>query len=356
MELIRRWTEVAANDSKLLLIAAYDNDLEVRVAAIEAIALKTFIGFEEIELLSNALQVELPHLFRREKITRVIQFATRLVDGLGSTGNQNARIIAVNALLQLVNHRSSLIRAFAVQALGKLQDQRSIASLRLALHDPSSKVRREAALSLGEIKDSEAIEDLGEKVFDKVLDVRIAAVSALGKIESPEAISKLVPATTDTLPIVRANAATALARTGGVNVMNLLNALLNDPEAIVRESAKDAIQPLTESRNPASEPIKFATDEEILRALSDSDGDRRRTALKEINKHPSPKVFKVIKALINDSDRFVCLAAIRTLGKFGGKDTITVLIDAAQNNPDGGIRLLATEMLGKLKAVEALRG
>lgn len=354
LKLIQRWTEIEKVDSKLLLIAAQDKALEVRIAAAEAIAAKSILHTDETIILVQALIEDFPRLFNSGALKRAIQFGIRLIGGLGKTTDQDDKLKAVNTLSEFAKHPSAMIRFSAVQALGKIQAYEAFQALAEALHDTNARVRKGAALSLGEIKDARAIPSLAEKVTDKILEVRIAAVTALGNIGHPDTVPALIAAASDTAALVRANAATALARTGDITAIGALQALENDPEATVRESAADAIQILQDIKDPVvSKATEFTSENEVLKALSSSIPGVCRTALKESYKYPSSKVFNAVKSLINNPH--TSLAAIRAIGKFDREEAITELADAAQNSLDGGIRLLAAETLGKLEKIEVLK-
>lgn len=101
----------------------------------------------------------------------------------------------------------------AAEALGKIQDIRSVPLLCKRLKAPSIDIRRTIIEALGQLKDVSAIEVLKTALSDDDPSIRRAAVEALGRIAQPNSINELaVVALHDQNFEVRYSAAWALAQ------------------------------------------------------------------------------------------------------------------------------------------------
>ena len=127
---------------------------------------------------------------------------------------------AFNALVHALNDQSSSVRHRAVEALGRIGNNKSISVLLNALKDTSSKVRLSAALALGQIGGDEAVNALLLILQDEDSNVRASAAKALGQIGGDKAFPALLKALKDRNRTVRSTAAEALARMGHDNVID----------------------------------------------------------------------------------------------------------------------------------------
>jgi HEAT repeat protein len=145
-----------------------------------------------------------------------IPYRVKAVEALGRIGDERA----VEPLLPLLNDPSPDVQWVTAQALGKLHDRRAVEPLIEALLNSDHWIRKGAAWALGEIEDDRAVPALVPLLRDRKKDVRIAAAEALGRIldqrgESPETsevIGILLEMQEDDEPEVRTTARVAFRK------------------------------------------------------------------------------------------------------------------------------------------------
>ena len=116
----------------------------------------------------------------------------------------------VKGLIRALNYMKYVyVRKNAVEALGKIGDNRAVEPLIAALNDSDSDVREYAADALGEIGDKRAVEPLIVALRDSNDNVRNNSVWALGKIGDKRAVEPLIASLKDS-DSVRSEAAIAL--------------------------------------------------------------------------------------------------------------------------------------------------
>lgn len=137
-------------------------------------------------------------------------------------------------------------RCIGLWALSRLNDDRGVAAMLVALHDPVAAVRAAAARALGDqggqIAPS-ALPDLGPLLQDSAEEVRRAAVYALGTLGAAPEVAALarVVANPNETNHVRGAAAEALADLREDAARPVLRHLLVDPSAEVRYWAAFAL-------------------------------------------------------------------------------------------------------------------
>jgi HEAT repeat protein len=119
---------------------------------------------------------------------------------------------ASEPLIGMLQHKNGQVRVAAVEALGSLGVAAVAAPLRALLSDPVWEVRRAAVETLGRLKDERAVESLTHTLADQDTDVREATAIALGVLSDRRAIGPLVLALKDPTSGVRRLAAAALTR------------------------------------------------------------------------------------------------------------------------------------------------
>jgi HEAT repeat protein len=112
----------------------------------------------------------------------------------------------------LLRHGEGHVRTAAVEALAQIGGSNCAELLVPMLRDPVWDVRRAAASTLGKLKDSRAVEGLAIALDDADADVREAAAMALGNLNHRRGIGPLVKALRDSSNGVRRIAAASLAR------------------------------------------------------------------------------------------------------------------------------------------------
>lgn len=100
---------------------------------------------------------------------------------------------AVSILLNLLDNQSMIVRKEAVEALGRILDERAVEPLiHVAQNDRAPRVRYSALAALGELGDGRALTPLVEMlVDDSNHPIQMRAAMALGQIGDPSAIPAL---------------------------------------------------------------------------------------------------------------------------------------------------------------------
>jgi HEAT repeat protein len=114
------------------------------------------------------------------------------------------------------NDPNPLIRAAAVQTLGKLSTPSVLPGLQMAARDAQKQVRVAACEAWGDAGGVQAMEALTELVRnDEDLDVRIAATEQLGRFQDPLVVSALGLALNDQNPALQYSAVESLRTSTG---------------------------------------------------------------------------------------------------------------------------------------------
>lgn len=143
---------------------------------------------------------------------------------------------AVEALIKAL--REYQIRAFVIEVLGKIKDERVLDPLMAQLrHEEFKDVATKALVEVG----SPAVERLMAVLNDKDKHVRKHAVMALGDISLPEAVDPLIDATKDEDWAVRLQAMAALDKIGDERGKPAIKALTKDPDFAVQMRAERII-------------------------------------------------------------------------------------------------------------------
>jgi len=209
---------------ELLIQMLTDIDSNIRIKT--AYALKRIGGLRSVESLIKALNDDNPNVR-----TNAIEALGNIKDSRAigpiigifkldkkmrkNAGNALANIgaQAIEPLSSILKENDSDIRENALDALGKINDQRVIEPLIQALGDDDSHVRFKAVCMLGNTGDSRAVEPLIFALNDKDPEIRERTAIALGDLNNVRAIEPLVRAVKrDWYEFVREAAALAVGR------------------------------------------------------------------------------------------------------------------------------------------------
>lgn len=212
-------------------------------------------GVEEAELLEEErvkdeidIQIDLlkdpDWVVRREAVITLGEMGDeRCVEPLGKAlrdGDWQVREAAVEAIAQVGSPAVELLikllrdwdcRKYAIQALGKIRDERVLDPLMHQLR--SDEFKDDAIQALVELGEP-AVPRLIAALRDKDENVRKSAVLALGRIKSQEAIDPLIEMTKDADWFIRLTAAAALESIGDERGREAIKPLLKDPDLVVR--------------------------------------------------------------------------------------------------------------------------
>ena len=152
---------------------------------------------------------------------QVREAAVEAIAGVGSP--------AVELLLRYV--RDWECRKYAIQALGKINDERVLDPLITMLHNDEFKDDSTRALvELGK----PAVPRLIEALTDREEFVRKQAILALGTIKDSEAVDPLIAMLQDQDWMTRLTAAAALEKIGDLRGRDAIKPLMKDPDLVVR--------------------------------------------------------------------------------------------------------------------------
>lgn len=152
-----------------------------------------------------------------------------------------------------------MVRQYAAYLLGKAQNPRAIQPLIEALGDFDKSVREQATLALSSIGKA-AIEPLSSAMKEPKWETRYRAVEALGKIADEKAVKPLIQALKDNRDHVRYMAAKGLREFGDSDAIEPMIILLKDENRYVRTMAVRALGAIGGSK--VHEALKKALDSE----------------------------------------------------------------------------------------------
>lgn len=166
------WRDRILASRKDLHALLLKGDLPVRVATLAA--LSSLKDTEAVEPIVALLHDPAERIRREAAVS------------LGKLGEPRA----ASALAPMLSDPLFSIRVPAARALGKLGKE-GAAALRSALTQGDFKVRGLAAETLGKVGDPAALDDVAALLGDPVPAVRAYAAEALGRLERPEALPRL---------------------------------------------------------------------------------------------------------------------------------------------------------------------
>ncbi len=264
----------------------------------------------------------------------------------------------VEGLILALKNEDYLVRKDAAIALKRIGDERAVEALIEALKYENWEddytvliaVREHAAEALGIIGDKKAVNPLIEALKDVDEDVRWKAAVALGNIGDPSAVEPMIDCLNDDNWNVRKNIAIALGKIGDDRAFNSLLKTMDDKDWHVRKYAAAAIGKI--GNEMAIDPL--------VKALNDEDNDVRWKSIIALGEIGKPAVIPLLKAF-KDEDWEVRGRAAEVLGKIGDERAVEPLIRALNNKRDKNhnkyVRGRIIEALGKIgdeRAVEPL--
>jgi HEAT repeat protein len=281
------------------------------------------------------------------------------VEGLGkrAAGRRSPRI------RKALEDQAAIVRAAAVKALGRSNEAAAIGSIQQALKDEQPLVRvtaegmlaslhqtgawerlRDSAGSanpesratalrmLGETKDHRGLPMLTEALSDQQPSVRGAAAAGLGDLGSPEAISPLTGLVRDPVPAVRAAAIVALGALQARDVVPMLKAALQDVNVPVRAAALATLLQVGVPFEEAAEAVR--------ELLQHNDPAVRSSLARALAKTNDPQAIASLELLLTDALPRPRIAAARSLGHIGGPAVIPSLKRALRDQ-DEAVRATA---------------
>ncbi len=177
----------------------------------------------------------------------------------------------VPELLNALEDPHELVRAYAINALADIMDERAIGPVRSRLDDESPHVRRCACEAAGKFRDPDAVNSLIRLLKDEDAAVVYEAAHSLGIIGDPVAVPDLI------IQLNEQNwrAAEALGNIGDTRAIDHLLGNFQEAELQLRLQIIGALCTI-EMKNPESVDISKA--EEILRKYASHDEKHKSEA------------------------------------------------------------------------------
>ena len=166
------------------------------------------------------------------------------VQALGKQGER----APLEPLLNALQDEHVAVRAMAARALGMQGERTPVEPLIVALHDTAWRVRAAAVLALGRFTNKTPVEALVPMMNDEYAPVRAAVVWALGRLGEQAPIEQLVMALHDNAWSVREAAVMALKEQGERAPIAPLLAARWDEDSSVRQAAETALDYRFEER------------------------------------------------------------------------------------------------------------
>jgi HEAT repeat protein/sRNA-binding regulator protein Hfq len=240
----------------------------------------------------------------------------------GEKPTDNEQII--NALKLVLSDPDEIIRSAAVEALGHFKAPEKTAYLK-----PASPAGREEKDVLGQLKN--LMKSIMET--DTSVSVRFQAINNLAAWYDFSAIPPLIKALGNEDGTIRSAASDALVK------------FINLPE---EEQAKYTNPPAAEAR------ITYDIIPMLLPKLREDKLLIRKEILAILGKVKDKRAFDTLKQLIADRDPEIRMLAVVALGSMVDKETVDVLLDMMENDPDKTTRIQILQVLQTLKMQETI--
>jgi HEAT repeat protein len=291
------------------------------------------------------------------------------VEGLGKTksGRRSPK------LRRALEDQAGLVKAAVLKVLGQSGDPAVVPLLEKALKDDQPVVRLAAAGALyhtgkktmwdqvraatsaanpeeratalrllGELKDDRSLPVLLQATKDAQPSVRGAATSALGSLGKIEGIAAVEQALNDKIPAVRTSAAISLGELGAQRSVSPLRQALSDPNPVVQAAVLSALLRIGE---PAQNLMSV-----VQSLLQQQDPGTRSAAAKALGRAEGRSrdiAIDVLSDLLSDPIPRPRIAAARSLGQIGGEPVIPILKHALHDEDDA-VRAAAGGALGRV--------
>ncbi len=255
-------------------------------------------------------------LFKLLADERLAPAASRVLKSMGE-GSVTIAIDSLNIM------DSAEARAAVCRFLGTVKESRCRAAISDAFTDASPTVRRAAAEAAG--YDESVFPPLLIKLLsDEDSSVRAAAIKALIPYSSRYAAMINDAAEKLALSLEPEKRKEAAAIFSAVENVDGIAILLKDEESVVRESACRAAGEIKDKRGCHC----------LVQALMDEDADVRISAAEALSLCDDPEAIASLRLLIKDEDPWVQAAALRTLVKLSGNDSIPEILESWSNGSE----------------------
>ena len=248
-------------------------------------------------------------------------------------------------LQRLAKSQHPEVRRRAIQAVGRIADNRGTAIIDAAGRDPDVEVAATAAWSAGQLRDPGAIAWLAQTLSAPKGPAPVAreAAIALGKIQTPEARAALAQYLSSAVPTAPGTiVGEALLSIGRFPAGGDLAPILRWTSSRDVEVRWRAAWALFRPRDPAALT-------ELLRLSRDASGDVRFWAVRGLIPHPgvdpAPAGTRLREA-VRDPDRRVRTEALRAMGQHDDETSLTIVLEML-DSPDSWLSVSAAEALAR---------
>lgn len=217
---------------------------------------------------------------------------------LGQIGHAKAVLPLIEVIQDPLEDRE--VKNIAIEALGKIQDERAIPYLIKGLGLPN----QTASQLLADI-----LARFGEKALDPIIKTistssqetqRFWGVHILGRSKNRKVISALKNALSDHIAKVRGEAAKGLGNIGARDaVSSLCKVFLEDPNSLVRDSCAEALGAIADERSLST----------LIAGFSDLDIETRRRSMEAMEKMGEKAIPFLLDALKNGPEEAKIQAA-----------------------------------------------
>ena len=331
-----------------LVTALNDNDALVRRNAAAALG-QIVLRLKDATVVNQVI----------EPLVSLLQDKSKMVSASAATTLVEIGEPTVKSLVDVVNGDNAMVRAIAVDILGKIRPE-NLREYQLSryikdLKDQNVSTRANAAIALGSISDERAVEPLISALKDVDSSVRQNATDALIKIGEP-AIRPLIPLLKGQNASVQLHAAIAL-REIGLKLGN--SSKLNPAKDVIIAAFVDTASPIHSIATQILRQIGIYAVDSLTTLLNDeNDATRAMAAAMLAEIQPQKANSYQIMRYMNDlksSDASVRSTAASALGMFGEASAVGRLIGLLGDSDDsvGKSAANALEQIGS-PAIESL--
>jgi HEAT repeat protein len=356
VEMIKRDDEPLLGEIALGFITPLLNDMREQMRGAAYTALKEMDSDQAIPYLEDGVS-------DGSGLVRALA-----VEGLGkrAAGRRSPRI------RQALEDQAAIVRAAAVKVLGRTNEPAALELIRQALKDEQALVRVTAEGALANHHQSGAWERLRDSARAPNPDARSTALRMLGETKDPRGLPILKEALVDSQPSVRGAAAIGLGELGAAEAVSSLTALFRDPVPAVRAAAalalgalqaRDAIAVLRGGLQDSNMPVRAAVLASLLRLgvpfedvaeavgelLHHNDPGFRSSLARPLANSHDPQAIAVLEVLLGDALPRPRIAAARALGHIGGPAVMAGLKRALRDQDDA-VRATAAGALLRILA------
>jgi len=212
-------------------------------------------------------------------------------------------------------------RAYLAYVLGEIGIPQAAPLIMQGAASADVVLRHTCVQALGRLGNSSSIATLVAALEDETLDIREAAMASLSQLGTrlrSETIAALSPLLEHHDPQVRMYAVTVLGRLDGDDIARHLSLAIKDESADVRSAALRAIE-----GKGGSEFLSL-----LMLALTDEESEVRALAARALGQSGDPQATKPLELALQDEDMWVRAAAVRSLGSLLGREAEPAIVRA----------------------------